>query len=91
MADVRAIADHTPVDVALARAPQDRFRRAELLERLQADLAPSSVTLLPSDRRAERATWDGSLLGRGPLRRAIAELAGTLLPAGAVSARSARG
>jgi len=91
MADVRAIAAHTPVDLALARAPQDRFRRAELVERLQADLAPASVTLLPADRQAERATWDGGLLGRGPLRRAIAELAEALVPVSAASARSADG
>jgi hypothetical protein len=86
MADVRALAPHCPVDLALARAPEDRFRRAELTERLQADLAPASVTLLPADRRAERASWDGALLTRGPLRRAIAELAAAVVPASAPEA-----
>jgi len=90
-ADVRAVAPHTPVHLALVRAPEDRFRRRELTERLHADLAPTSVTLLPDDRRAERAIWVGSLLARGPLRRAIADLAAAVVPVAATSGRRGNG
>lgn len=87
LVQVRAVAPHTPVHLALVRAPEDRFRRRELTERLVADLAPASLCLLPADRRAERAGWDGSLLGRGPLRRSIASLAASVVPASPPSAR----
>ena len=79
--DVRAAAPHAPVDVVMTRAPEDRFRRAELTERLSQDLAPASVTLLPADARVERAVWDGTLVRRGPFRRAVADLAAAIIPA----------
>jgi MinD-like ATPase involved in chromosome partitioning or flagellar assembly len=81
MADVRVVAHDVAVDLVLTRAPEDRFRRGELVERLQADLAPASVTLLPHDPRVERAVWDGSLVRRGPFRKAVNALAATVVPA----------
>ncbi len=81
MADVRVVASDTPIDLALTRAPADRFRRGELTERLQADLAPASITLLPADPRLARAVWDGALVRRGPFRKAMDELAQAIVPA----------
>jgi MinD-like ATPase involved in chromosome partitioning or flagellar assembly len=80
MADVRLAAPGVPVHVALVRAPADRFRRAELTERLSSDLEAASVTPLPDDARVERALWDGGLVRRGPFRRAVGDLATALVP-----------
>lgn len=89
--DVRAAAPQAPVDLVMTRAPDDRFRRAELTERLQEDLAPASVTLLPADSRVERAVWDGTLVRRGPFRRAVTDLAAAVIPAPAKGKGGRRG
>ncbi|MCA1656839.1 MAG: hypothetical protein LC713_03870 [Actinobacteria bacterium] len=89
MADVRLVAPATPIDVVLTRSPEDRFRRAELTQRVHADLSPASVALLPADPRVARAVWDGTLVARGPFRRGVDELAAAAL-ANAPKAREAR-
>ncbi len=91
MAEVRIVAGATPIDVVLTRAPDDRFRRAEVAERVRADLDPSSVTLLPSDDRVDRAVWDGAFVRRGPFRKAVVELAAAIIPAPASTKGGRRG
>jgi MinD-like ATPase involved in chromosome partitioning or flagellar assembly len=90
MAEVRLVAPRVPVHVALIRAPADRFRRAELTERLTSDLEAASVALLPDDARVERALWDGGLVRRGPFRRAVGDLAAALVPPAATLTGSPR-
>lgn len=81
LADVRLVAPKTPLHLALTRAPKDRFRRAEITDRLAAlDVGAVSTTLLPVDERLERAAWNGELVGSGPFRRAVGELADVVVP-----------
>ena len=76
LADVRLLAPETPLHLVLTRAPKDRFRRSELLERAQGlEVSEASVHLLPDDDRLERAVWNGELVKAGPFRRAVGELA----------------
>lgn len=69
------------VDVVLNRAPRSPAQRADLVDHLR-DIGGArltSITCVPTDRRVERAAWDGRLVGRGPFRRAmgpVAELVG---------------
>ncbi|MFN2504786.1 MAG: MinD/ParA family protein [Acidimicrobiales bacterium] len=81
LADVRLLAPETPLHLVLTRAPKDRFRRLELLERAQGlEVGEASVHLLPDDDRLERAVWNGELVKAGPFRRAVAELAAAVAP-----------
>lgn len=81
LADVRVLAPETALHLVLTRAPKDRFRCSELLERAQAlEVGEASVHLLPDDDRLERAVWNGELVKAGPFRRAVAELAAAVAP-----------
>lgn len=81
LADVRLLAPETPLHLVLTRAPKDRFRRSELLERAQdLEVGEASVHLLPDDDRLERAVWNGELVKAGPFRRAVGELAAAVAP-----------
>lgn len=85
LADVRLLAPETTLHLVLTRAPKDRFRRSELLERAQGlKMGEASVHLLPDDDRLERAIWNGELVKAGPFRRSVADLASDVATAGAV-------
>jgi MinD-like ATPase involved in chromosome partitioning or flagellar assembly len=75
LADVRMVAPRTPVHVALCRAPRGSFRRAELVERVQADTGAASVSLLPFDPGVDKANWNGP---RGPFAKAVGGLGMTV-------------
>jgi hypothetical protein len=60
------------------RSPEVRVELAEQLRRIGGDRI-RSVTSVPYDRRVGRAAWDAGLAGRGPFRRAVAELADCLV------------
>ena len=82
LADVRLLAPETALHLVLTRAPKDRFRRSELLERAQGlDVGEASIHLLPDDDRLERAVWNGELVKAGPFRRSVADLAAAVAPA----------
>ena len=53
----------------LNRAPTDRYRRAELTAEIYRTFTPASLTLVPSDRRVERAAWEGELGSARPVHR----------------------
>jgi MinD-like ATPase involved in chromosome partitioning or flagellar assembly len=75
IADARAMAPDAPVVVAVNRAPRDRYRRAELTDEIVRSFAPAHFAFVPDDRRVAAAVWDGTVVGRGPFRRAARQLA----------------
>ena len=82
LADVRLLAPETALHLVLTRAPKDRFRRSELLDRAQGlEVGEASIHLLPEDDRIERAVWNGELVKSGPFRRSVADLAAAVAPA----------
>lgn len=82
LADVRLLAPDTTLHVVLTRAPKDRFRCSELLERARGlEVGEASIHLLPDDDRLERAVWNGELVKAGPFRRAVGDLAAAVAPA----------
>ncbi|MGH9165311.1 MAG: MinD/ParA family ATP-binding protein [Acidimicrobiales bacterium] len=84
LADVRLLAPETTLHLVLTRAPKDRFRRSELLERARGlKMGEASVHLLPDDDRLERAVWNGELVKAGPFRRSVADLATDVAAVGA--------
>ena len=55
--------------LVLNRAPTDRYRRAELTAEIYRTFTPASLTFVPSDRRVERAAWDGRARPARPVHR----------------------
>lgn len=80
VADVRSLT-LAPLYLAASDAPRDRFRKAEVLERLGAMGSPAQVVLLPNDdARIGRAQWNGRPVRRGPLVRSVSDLADIVGP-----------
>jgi len=75
--------------VVVNRAPQARFRVAELRAEVGALDGVSSVHVVPDDPRVGDAAWDGVIVGDGPFARSVAVLA-TLLAGDAGSRRARR-
>jgi hypothetical protein len=88
LADAAAFLDPARTAVVLNRAPDDRFRRAEVRAELERSHVRMPAWFVPSDPRVPDAAWRGSLVARGPFTRALEPLGGVLLPAPA--GRSAR-
>jgi MinD-like ATPase involved in chromosome partitioning or flagellar assembly len=80
LADLRALAPATPVHVAFNATPRGTFRRAELTAEVSRATALASLSFLPADAAVTRASWAGTLVGRGPFRRAVSALAAQVLP-----------
>jgi Mrp family chromosome partitioning ATPase len=70
-----ALAPGTPLLVAVNRAPDARFRRAELYEEITTSLPTIGVVFVPSDALVGDAAWDGTTVRRGGFTRAVDELA----------------
>jgi MinD-like ATPase involved in chromosome partitioning or flagellar assembly len=78
--------------VVVNRAPQERFRVAELRAELGALDGVASVHVVPDDPRVGDAAWDGVVVGDGPFARSVAALVGLLAgDAGSRRARRRRG
>jgi hypothetical protein len=71
----RELAPRTPVHAVVNRAPNRAFVRGELVDEVGGAFGVASVTVVPFDRRVERAAWDGVTVGRGPFVRAVVRLA----------------
>ncbi len=74
--------------VVVNRAPQGRFRVAELRAEVGALDRVSSVHVVPDDPRVGDAAWDGVVVGDGPFSRSVGVLAALL--AGDPTRRRAR-
>ncbi|MCU1427265.1 MAG: hypothetical protein JWL83_1265 [Actinomycetia bacterium] len=72
--NVRALAPRTPVHVVMNRAPNDAFRRGEIVEEITAAFPVTSVSMVPEDRRVVAAAWAGSPVARGAFTRAVVRL-----------------
>ncbi len=75
---VRGLVEMAEVELVLNQHVGGRFTAAELVA-AAAELTPRTITLLPYDRRVLRAEWDGTVVVRGPFRRATGDLATKVL------------
>jgi MinD-like ATPase involved in chromosome partitioning or flagellar assembly len=89
VADARTLAAQVPVSVVVNRAPDDRFRRAELYEELRASLGAVGIAFCVHDPRVVEAAWSGTLVRPGPFTRGIEPLV-ELVRAAAIAAVSER-
>jgi MinD-like ATPase involved in chromosome partitioning or flagellar assembly len=67
------------VDVLVNRAPDERFRRGELLDEITRTYQPASFGYLPDDPRVAHAAWDGKVVSRGRFRKAVDRWSNTFL------------
>jgi MinD-like ATPase involved in chromosome partitioning or flagellar assembly len=75
----RELVHEKPVHVAINRGPMSGFRRGELEREIFRAYIPSSLAVLPDDRRVEDAVWNGRPVLAGPFLKAVRQLA-TALP-----------
>jgi MinD-like ATPase involved in chromosome partitioning or flagellar assembly len=78
LADHAALAKSKPLHVALNQAPSGMFKRGELEREVLRSFLPSSLHLLPSDKRVEEAIWNGHTVTSGPFAKAAQSLAAEL-------------
>jgi hypothetical protein len=75
----RAHAPRTPVHAVVNRAPKRAFSQGELVDEVGRAFGVASVTVVPCDRRAEQAAWDGTVVTRGPFVRGVGHVAAEVL------------
>jgi MinD-like ATPase involved in chromosome partitioning or flagellar assembly len=78
LADHADVARSKPLHVALNQAPTATFKRGELEREVLRSFLPSSLSLLPSDKRVEEAVWNGHTVASGPFAKAVQSLAAAL-------------
>jgi MinD-like ATPase involved in chromosome partitioning or flagellar assembly len=74
----KAVDRSKPVRVALNRTPSGAFYRRELEREIYRSFIPTTLHVLPFDKRVEEAAWNGRLVPGGPFAKAVANLAGQL-------------
>lgn len=74
VAQARAVTD-APLAVALNRASPSGFERGELEEELTRTFEPAGLWFVPEDKRVREAAWAGTIVRRGPYRRALRSVA----------------
>lgn len=67
-----------PVHVALNRSPSGGFYRRELEREVYRSFIPTSLHVVPTDKRVEEAAWNGRLVPGGPFAKAVSHLADQL-------------
>jgi MinD-like ATPase involved in chromosome partitioning or flagellar assembly len=78
------LGDHTelarskPLHVVLNQAPAGVFKRSELEREVLRSFLPSSLHLLPADKRVEEAVWNGHTVPSGPFLKSVQSLAAEL-------------
>ena len=78
LADHADLARSKPLHIALNQAPSAMFKRGELEREVLHSFLPSSLSLLPSDKRVEEALWNGHTVTSGPFAKAVQSLAAEL-------------
>ena len=68
----------TPLHLVLNQAPASMFKRGELEREVLRSFLPSSLHLLPSDKRVVDAVWNGHTVSGGPFAKAVQALAADL-------------
>jgi flagellar biosynthesis protein FlhG len=68
----------TPLHLVLNQAPASMFKRGELEREVLRSFLPSSLHLLPSDKRVVDAVWNGHTVSGGPFAKAMQALAADL-------------
>ncbi|CAN5198956.1 hypothetical protein BH20ACT8_BH20ACT8_00940 [soil metagenome] len=81
LADLRTMRPDVLPHVVFNRTSSGTFARAELVDELSRTVVPAGVWFLPHDPRVAVAAWAGRRCAPGPFTRAVAGLAGALLPA----------
>ncbi|HEX6678317.1 MAG TPA: hypothetical protein VF486_25280 [Actinomycetes bacterium] len=71
----KAVDRSKPVHVALNRSPPGSFYRRELEREVYRSFIPTSLHVLPFDKRVEEAAWNGRLVPGGPFAKAVSHLA----------------
>jgi MinD-like ATPase involved in chromosome partitioning or flagellar assembly len=74
----KAVDRSRPVHLALNRGPTGAFYRRELEREVYRSFIPTSLHVLPTDKRVEEAAWNGRLVAGGPFAKAVAALADQL-------------
>lgn len=64
--------------LVINRAPSDRHRRDDIRVELARALPGIVALMIPTDRRIERASWDGRPVAAGPFARSIRRIASVL-------------
>jgi MinD-like ATPase involved in chromosome partitioning or flagellar assembly len=64
-----------PIHLALNRSPSGAFHRRELEREVYRSFIPTSLHVIPFDKRVEEAAWNGRLVPGGPFARAVSHLA----------------
>jgi MinD-like ATPase involved in chromosome partitioning or flagellar assembly len=78
------LGDHTdlarskPLHVVLNQAPAGVFKRGELEREVLRSFLPSSLHLLPADKRVDDAVWNGHTVAGGPFQKAVQALGAEL-------------
>jgi MinD-like ATPase involved in chromosome partitioning or flagellar assembly/DNA-binding NarL/FixJ family response regulator len=78
LADHADLARSKPLHVVLNQVPGGAFKRGELEREVLRSFLPSSLRLLPSDKRVEEALWNGHTVTSGPFAKAVQSLAAEL-------------
>jgi len=84
LGDHADLARSKPLHVALNQAPPGVFKRSELEREVLRSFLPSSLHLLPADKRVEEAVWNGHTVPGGPFQKAVQSL-GAELPVAPVA------
>jgi MinD-like ATPase involved in chromosome partitioning or flagellar assembly len=72
------LARSKPLHVVLNQAPAGVFKRSELEREVLRSFLPSSLHLVPADKRVEEAVWNGHTVPSGPFQKAVQALGGEL-------------
>lgn len=75
LADGRSLVTGKPLHIVLNQHPGSSFVSTEIENELRRTVAPQSMTVVPFDKRVQRAAWDGQLVPRGPFTKSVAKLA----------------
>jgi MinD-like ATPase involved in chromosome partitioning or flagellar assembly len=78
------LARSKPLHVVLNQAPAGVFKRSELEREVLRSFLPSSLHLVPADKRVEEAVWNGHTVPSGPFQKAVQAL-GAELPVAPVT------
>ena len=85
LSTVSSLVDSQPCDILLNRVPRDSYRRNELVAEIVRSFQPSSLGLLPDDRRVAASRWDGTIAAAGGFYRNVDKWVGRFLANGALA------